>query len=270
MKELPLRPLPKWYKIMAGIKQRGVKRLNLYVPEYYPRFHCVASRCRHTCCAGWEIDIDDESLARYARLKGDFGDRVRRGISREGEPHFILTEGERCPLLNQDNLCELILNEGEGALCQICRDHPRFRNYFSDRIEMGLGLVCEEAARVILSWPRPLRLIRLEGDAAESPTEDERYLLDLREKWLDSIEDNGPKARLLETLIYRHLSDALYDGRLEERVDFIRRAHAAIADGWSDGRIESLAERARAFSDKVEYDDEELERWIAGENDGSH
>ena len=240
--------------------------MNLYVPEYYAAFHCVASQCRHTCCAGWEIDIDDEALACYDRLPGPFGDRVRRGIGLEDTPHFILGEDERCPLLNRDNLCDLILHEGEDALCQICRDHPRFRNYFSCRVEMGLGLVCEEAARLILTWPRPLRLIRLEGDAPEIPTEDEQYLFDLRDRWLGAIGESGPRARLLETLIFRHLPDALYDGLLEERVDFIRCAHEAIVSGWTDGDVNTLIERARVFSDRVEYDDEVLERWIDGES----
>ena len=239
--------------------------MNVYVPDYYPSFRCIASACGHTCCAGWEIDIDDESLARYERMPGAFGERLRRSIGREGAPHFLLTADERCPLLNEDNLCELILHAGEGALCQICADHPRFRNYFSCRVEMGLGLVCEEAARLILSRPGPLRLIRLEGGAAETPTEDERLLFDVRDRWLASIREEGPRARLLETLIYRHLADALYDGRLDERIDFIRRAFEEIAGGWTDGRLSTLVERARAFSDRVEYDDEALEAWIAGD-----
>ena len=239
-----------------------VKTINIYVPEYYREFHCITSKCRHTCCAGWEIDIDSDSLARYQQLTGDFGVRVNRNISCEGTPHFILTEHERCPLLNQNNLCDLILNEGEDALCQICRDHPRFRNYFSSRIEMGLGLACEEAARIILSWPKPFRLIRLEGDNTENSTEDERYLFALREEWLTSISDEGPRSRLMETLIYRHLADALHDGRLEKRIGFIQRAFKFIADDWHDECIDTLVERARAFSDQVEYDDEVLERWI--------
>lgn len=237
--------------------------MNIYAPDYYPAFQCIASRCEHTCCAGWEIDIDPESLSRYDRLTGAFVERVRKGISREGTPHFILTKDERCPLLNSDNLCELILHEGEGALCQICRDHPRFRNYFSCRVETGLGLVCEEAARLILSWPHPLRLIRIDGSAEESPTEDECYLFDLREQWLASLQEEGPRARLMETLILRHLPDALYDGRLEAHIDFIRRAFAEITGGWEDGRLSTLIERARAFSDRVEYDDEVLERWLS-------
>ncbi len=236
--------------------------MNVYVPEYYSRFRCIASKCRNTCCAGWEIDIDPESLSRYQRMTGEFGSRVKRSISLDGTPHFILSNHERCPLLNQNNLCDLILNEGEDALCQICRDHPRFRNYFSSRVEMGLGLVCGEAARLILSWPTPLRLIRLEGDAVEEPTDDERCLFDLRKEWLSSLPEEGPPTRLMETLIYRHLADALYDGRMEERISFIRRAFTSITDGWKDGCFDSLVERARTFSDTVEYDDEVLERWI--------
>lgn len=239
--------------------------MNVYAPEYYPSFRCIAGRCGHTCCAGWGIDIDPESLERYQSMPGDFGRRVRSGISLEDTPHFILGAGERCPLLNGDNLCDLILHAGEDALCQICRDHPRFRNYFSGRIEVGLGLVCEAAARLILSWPRPLRLVRLEGEGDEEPTEDERWLFDIRERWLSAIPEEGPRARLVETLIYRHLPDALYDGRLDERMDFINRAYHEIADGWNDGDLNTLVERARVFSDRVEYDDEVLERWITGE-----
>jgi len=240
--------------------------MNIYVPDYYPAFHCIASGCGHTCCAGWEIDIDAESLSRYERMVGAFGERVRQSIRREDTPHFILGENERCPLLNSANLCELILHEGEGALCQICRDHPRFRNYFTCRVEMGLGLVCEEAARIILSWPHPLRLIRIDGDDVESPTEDERYLFDLRRRWLSSIQEEGPRARLLETLVLRHLPDALYDGRLEARIGFIHRAFDDITGGWKDGRLSTLIDRARAFSDRVEYDDEVFEAWLCPES----
>lgn len=44
-----------------------------------------------------------------------------------GEPaHFRLDAEERCPLLNDCNLCEVLLHLGEDKMAQICTDHPRY------------------------------------------------------------------------------------------------------------------------------------------------
>ena len=95
-------------------------------PDYYPLFHCIADRCRHNCCIGWEIDVDGDSLAAYDQIGGEMGERLHKCIDRSGEmPHVLLGEQERCPFLNGKNLCDLILYGGEGMLCQICTDHPR-------------------------------------------------------------------------------------------------------------------------------------------------
>ena len=42
--------------------------MKLYAPEYYKKFRCIADRCEHSCCNGWEIDIDSATLARYKTL----------------------------------------------------------------------------------------------------------------------------------------------------------------------------------------------------------
>ena len=127
-------------------------------PDFYDDFQCIASRCRHSCCVGWEIDIDEDSLARWEGIGGEFGRRLMACIDRERAPHFVLTKGERCPLLRKDGLCELILREGEDSLCDICASHPRFYQEYPDRLEAGLGLCCEEAARLLLTGEGPLQL----------------------------------------------------------------------------------------------------------------
>ena len=135
------------------------------VPNYYKKFRCIADKCRHNCCVGWEIDIDDDTLGYYSDLSGDFGKKVRQNIDFDDEcPHFILKEGDRCPFLEPDGLCEIIKRLGEDALCDICTDHPRFRNFFSEHTEMGLGLCCEEAARIILSSDEPFELVPTDED----------------------------------------------------------------------------------------------------------
>ena len=235
--------------------------MKVLVPDYYHRFHCIAGACRHSCCAGWEIDIDPQSLARYLQ-----DPKMQKNISLEGTPHFILGPEDRCPYLNRDGLCDLILEKGEGELCQICADHPRFRNFWTGRIEMGLGLACEEAARIILFAPRRAELVELEAQGDGSPVssgadasgelpEDEQWLLDLRQSMLDQVQGDGPDARLLEYLIFRHLADALYDGKLQERIAFIQRCYDDILDLWdaSDGSHEALVECARAYSAEHEY-----------------
>lgn len=136
-----------------------------YAPDYYPLFHCIADRCRHSCCIGWEIDIDDETHAYYRKVGGALGERLKSNIhvSEEGAS-FRLDKEERCPFLNEHGLCDLIIELGEDSLCEICAEHPRFRNFFVHRTEIGLGLCCEEAARLILTHQPRTTIISLNDD----------------------------------------------------------------------------------------------------------
>ena len=240
--------------------------MKVFAPDYYPRFRCIAGACRHSCCVGWEIDVDPETMERYQAMSGALGAKLKRCISSAPVPHFVLSAEERCPFLTGQNLCEIILQAGEGALCQICADHPRFRNYWSDRIEIGLGMACEEAARLILTSPDPLHLIPVSEEADEQPeppSGEEAALLRLRDQLLASVSETGPAARLREYLIYRHIADALYDGRIAERVRLVDRAFARICASWDGQSVPDLIEKARAFSNEVEYDDQKLEQLLA-------
>ena len=122
-------------------------------PNYYDKFSCTNSRCKHNCCIGWEIDIDKETHALYNSLRGKLGKKLKENIclSDNGDAYFKLLENERCPFLDKDNLCEIIKELGEDGLCQICSDHPRFINCIDEREEIGLGLSCEAAATIILT-----------------------------------------------------------------------------------------------------------------------
>ena len=162
------------------------------IPDWYPAFHCIASQCRHSCCIGWEVDIDGDTLQRYKAVEGDFGRRLREHIAEDDCPPFRLGEGERCPFLNEENLCDIYIELGEDALSQICTDHPRWRNWFADRVEEGLGLCCEEAARLLLTHPTPTRLLEeeIEGED-EAAGEEYLALLTLREKLLAILQNRS-------------------------------------------------------------------------------
>ena len=161
----------------------------LYVePDFYGKFQCIADKCAHSCCLGWEIDIDEDTAALYEGLPGELGEELRQQMCREPEPHFCLTEEERCPFLNEKGLCRLILGFGEDVLCDICREHPRFYNDFPQRQEAGLGLCCEEVARLLLAGEGPLELVY---DRDETGETEEPELIALRGKFFAVLSDFG-------------------------------------------------------------------------------
>ena len=137
-------------------------------PDYYDDFKCIAGACQHNCCIGWEIDIDCESLQKYQNASGEIKRSLQQNIALEPCAHFVLTKEERCPYLNEDNLCELILYGGKEMLCHICNEHPRFYNDVGGVAEVGLGLCCEAAAELILTKTEPLKLIAEDVEFLES------------------------------------------------------------------------------------------------------
>ena len=207
-------------------------------PDYYPTFRCIAGACKHSCCIGWEIDIDEESLARYKAMPGPLGERLGNHISADDPPHFVLGEGERCPFLNERNLCDLILEGGEGLLCQICDDHPRFRNFLPGYTEIGLGLCCEGAAQLILSQQEPVQLLS-EGNWEEKDP-DAEALLALRQQAFAIVQD-------------RSLS---IDKRMDKLLLFCQACEPGHPANWVDVflELERLDENWTALLQKLEQE----------------
>lgn len=118
------------------------------------------------------------------------GERLRSYIDIEETPHFRLTADERCPLLNTNGLCDLITAAGQDALCQICADHPRFRNILSDREETGLGLCCEAAVSLILKKKQPARLLISEENGPKRHlSRKDAAMLQKRDLWITFVQD---------------------------------------------------------------------------------
>lgn len=135
------------------------------VPHYYKNFQCTASDCEDTCCAGWAIMIDDRSLEKYKKITGPFGNRVHNSIDWK-EGCFHQYEG-RCAFLNEENLCDLYIEEGKHALCKTCREYPRHTEEYEGLREISLSLSCKEAAKFILGCEEPVRFIHKEDDKTE-------------------------------------------------------------------------------------------------------
>ena len=117
--------------------------------EIYSEFKCKADKCKHSCCKGWEIDIDEDTLLYYKSLDAELGNEIRRNIHEGEDTFFKLTDDKKCPFLKDDGLCKIIEELGEDALCDICRLHPRFFVEINDYSLAGVGLSCEKASELL-------------------------------------------------------------------------------------------------------------------------
>ena len=165
-----------------------------YIPDYYKDFQCIADKCKDSCCIGWEIMIDSKSYKKYQNVKGEFRDRLMKGIDHEGTPAFHLDDRDRCVFLNQKNLCDIYIELGEDALCEICTQHPRFHNEYGNIRQTGLGMACEEATRLMFET-KEFGLCQIQGtntestdDFDESVLEIQLWILDLLKKKENPVE----------------------------------------------------------------------------------
>ena len=124
------------------------------MPEYYGEFRCLDKNCPDSCCKGWQISIDAETLKKYSNLEGPFANRLKNSVDWENGC-FCQYQGS-CVMLNEQGLCDIYTEAGPSMLCGTCRDYPRHREEYEGVVELSLSLSCAEAARIILEHTGPL------------------------------------------------------------------------------------------------------------------
>ena len=54
--------------------------MKIYAPKYYGEFACVADKCEHSCCVGWDVYIDSVTMEKYRALDSVYADEIRKSI----------------------------------------------------------------------------------------------------------------------------------------------------------------------------------------------
>ncbi|MCI8659356.1 MAG: hypothetical protein HFG54_03765 [Lachnospiraceae bacterium] len=111
-------------------------------------FVCTGAECEDTCCKGWRIGIDRESMELYRSVKGPLGRRLFWGI--DHRDHCFRLRGMACAFLNREGFCDIYKELGREGMCRECRTYPRHVEDYGNVQEVMLSLSCPEAARVIL------------------------------------------------------------------------------------------------------------------------
>lgn len=228
------------------------ERLRYIKPDYYDDFRCIAGRCPATCCAGWQIVVDEDSLERYARVKGGFGHRLRNSIDwAEG---VFYQYDRRCAFLNEENLCDLQSRLGEEALCETCKRYPRHVEEYDGLREYSLSLSCPQAARIMLEYQGKVGWVQWETEE-EDDFEDFDFLMftqleDTREVMFQIIQNRelALPLRMRKLLKFaRGLQHCVDEGRIYD-IDEVIETQARTVMVWDDDD----PEEAGGFSDSME------------------
>ncbi|MGB4657855.1 MAG: flagellin lysine-N-methylase [Mobilitalea sp.] len=115
--------------------------------DYYDTFTCIADKCSFTCCQEWKIAVDDDTYIKWNHLSltkknNDYLDQYVK--QKDGTRVITLNEQKQCPFLNEQKLCNLVLNFGDEVLSETCASFPRQIHEFADRKEYSLVSCCPE------------------------------------------------------------------------------------------------------------------------------
>lgn len=175
------------------------------IPDYYHEFRCIADKCDDTCCAGWQIVVDRNSLRKYRAVKGSFRKRIWKSVDWRRET-FRQDKEKRCFFLNDKNFCDMYTALGADSLCRTCRLYPRHVEEFEGVREITLSLSCPEVARILMNRIEPVsfRTVEKEGDEEYEDFDPFLYseLLDARDVIREILQNRELPLRVRAGLVY--------------------------------------------------------------------
>lgn len=130
--------------------------MKIVEPIYYKDFKCIAGACPDSCCQGWEVDADSDSLNFYKSLSPDLEikQRIDKVLAKDEFDNtiFTLAPKKRCPFLNDENLCDMHIAIGGEHTPYTCRTFPRFIYDFGGTREIGISFSCPVASDMMYNF----------------------------------------------------------------------------------------------------------------------
>ena len=124
--------------------------MKIVKPTFYKTFKCIAGDCPDSCCQGWEVDADSDSLEYYKTIDNslEIKKRIDSVLSKDEFDNtiFTLAPKKRCPFLNDENLCDMHIAIGGEHTPYTCRTFPRFIYDFGATREIGISFSCPVAS----------------------------------------------------------------------------------------------------------------------------
>lgn len=201
-------------------------------PDYYDKFHCIASACPITCCKEWKIAVDDETNRHWKMLAPpDSVDEHRNNLSaytciKDGARVIRLDDEHNCPFLSDERLCRLVTAYGDGVLSHTCTIFPRELHEYDTHTEESLMPCCPAVIDLWRDTP-----VVFPAGVSQSP------LSLIRDKLTGLMQDTAlmPESALLEgfyVLLELHRNEPVSCAQVQEYFSArsMQELHHAMAD----------------------------------------
>lgn len=123
--------------------------------DYIKAFQCLGADCPDTCCKGWGMQVDMQTLEKYKKEAPELVDAVTSG---EAE-HIMKRDPETDYCVKFDNgLCGIHASRGTEFLGDACHFYPRVTRQIGSGTTMAAAISCPEIVRIILEQATPFAL----------------------------------------------------------------------------------------------------------------
>lgn len=232
-------------------------KVNIFLPKYMVNFKCVGSSCIDTCCAGWDINIDECTYNNYINSSGQFKELLEGKFVENKDEHDFFNHGfmvlkaeSRCSFLNSNMLCDIHGEVGEENLCITCKNYPRVFNIVDNIYEKsGLPSCAEICIKAFLNKDK-MEFVESEEDIEESNIEIRRII--------DSEAFEGTESLLQYFWDIRVISINIMQSRsfsIEERLNILKTFYEQLEKIQSSHEFDNIEELLEDFNDEsVEYE----------------
>lgn len=227
-------------------------KVNMFLPKYMVEFKCVSSRCIDTCCAGWDINIDECTYNKYTHSTGKLKELVKEKFLENKYEHdsfnsgfMILKDENRCPFLNSNMLCDIHGGIGEENLCITCKSYPRVFNIIDNVYEKSGLPSCEEICiRSFLNKDK-MEFVEFEEDIDEANIEIRRIIDSEAFEDTDSLLQYFWDIRVISINIMQCRNFSI-----EERLNILNNFYMKIEDLHKLQKFDDIEDLLEEFNDE--------------------
>lgn len=220
-----------------------MNEIKIFKTKDYDKFKCTADKCKFTCCAGWDISVDNDTYEKWKYINNSektLIDTVKKISSKE---EYIINKDikSHCPHLDDKGLCSIVNYYGEDYLSLTCKKFPRIEMNFEELKVLSLSCSCPEVIDIIDGIDEKIYKSIYKGKEELN----EKILSDNNHKYL---EDEGISA-LIELKIREVLINIIYteefyiEHKLFIAYEFLLDLLELRQDGLEKDSLEVLIEK---------------------------